>query len=307
MSNQVTSQSQESTSITIIDGMVSSVQVAEKFGKDHKNVLRDIKDLLSSLDAEKDVLKTEPIFIESTYPDLYSRPQPQYLMTRDGFTLLAMGFNGDEALVWKVKFIQAFNAMEAKLKEIAANPFSVLDGMNSDQIAVLLAEVKAKEAAQRDVQLAQAQLAIESAEKDRALAQAAINLTAALDSAAEVALITAKDALWFSWTHGLKMLGLKPKIALAHMREKGYLNLNNTASSRLLGAAVEVCRLVTVTPEKGPARTQPKTCAAGMLWVAKHIKFPEECKERYCRLDWSEETLTAFFHDTLANTNDEEV
>ena len=39
-----------------------------------------------------------------------------YLMNRDGFTLLAMGFTGKEALTWKMKYINAFNAMEQELR-----------------------------------------------------------------------------------------------------------------------------------------------------------------------------------------------
>jgi anti-repressor protein len=138
--------------------LVSSRQVAEKFGKDHKNVLRDVKELLLSIGAEKDVLKSEPIFIESTYPDGYSRPQPEYLMTRDGFILLAMGFTGADAVKWKIKFIQAFNAMEAKLKEIASNPFAALSGMTSEQIRLYADERAAKEKAQAEVAAVSKQL-----------------------------------------------------------------------------------------------------------------------------------------------------
>lgn len=52
------------------------------------------------------------MFIESSMPDSYGRQQKMYLMNRDGFSLLAMGFNGKEALSWKLKYIEAFNKME---------------------------------------------------------------------------------------------------------------------------------------------------------------------------------------------------
>ena len=91
--------------------MVSSLQVAQHFGKRHDNVIRDIKRLEI---PEKFYLLN---FAEITYEDSRGRKQPAYLMTRDGFALLAMGFTGKKAMEWKIRYIEAFNAMERKLKE----------------------------------------------------------------------------------------------------------------------------------------------------------------------------------------------
>lgn len=91
--------------------VVSSRQVAENFGKRHDNVLRDI------VAFQKDVLNFEEMFYETTSPDAYGRAQKTYLMNRDGFSLLAMGFTGSKALEWKLKYIQAFNDMEKTIKE----------------------------------------------------------------------------------------------------------------------------------------------------------------------------------------------
>lgn len=55
------------------------------------------------------------MFEEGDTPDSYGRPRKTYFMNRDGFTLLAMGFTGKEALQFKIKYIEAFNAMEAEL------------------------------------------------------------------------------------------------------------------------------------------------------------------------------------------------
>ncbi len=98
--------------LTISNGQptASSRDIAEHFGKEHKNVLRDIDTL------KKDVLNFEQMFFETEIPDSYGRPQRAYLMNRDGFTLLAMGFTGKEALAWKMKYINAFNAMEQELR-----------------------------------------------------------------------------------------------------------------------------------------------------------------------------------------------
>ena len=81
--------------------------VAETFGKDHRHVLRDIDNI------KKDVLNFELMFFETEEPDSYGRQQRIYEMTRDGFSLLAMGFTGSESMQWKLKYIEAFNKMEA--------------------------------------------------------------------------------------------------------------------------------------------------------------------------------------------------
>lgn len=94
--------------IDILDDkfVVDSRSVAINFKKRHDNVLRDIENI------RKDVLNFEEMFTESYIPDSYGRQQRIYLMNRDGFSLLAMGFTGKEALSWKLKYIEAFNKME---------------------------------------------------------------------------------------------------------------------------------------------------------------------------------------------------
>jgi len=94
--------------------VVSSRQVAEHFGKQHGHVLRDIDGLLVGISK----IGETPTFFKSTYIHLQNGQEyPEYLMNRDGFTLLTMGFNGKKALAWKFKYIQAFNAMEAQLRQ----------------------------------------------------------------------------------------------------------------------------------------------------------------------------------------------
>lgn len=89
--------------------VVSSREVAEHFGKRHDHVLRAIEGL------GEDLPNFGEMFFLTEEADSYGRSQKVYLLTRDGFTLLAMGFTGKEALAWKVKYIEAFNAMEQQL------------------------------------------------------------------------------------------------------------------------------------------------------------------------------------------------
>lgn len=89
---------------------VSSVQVAENFGKQHKDVLKAIENIRAQNCA------VTQMFIESAYQAGTGKSYKSYEMTRDGFTLLAMGFTGKAALEWKLKYIEAFNLMEHQLK-----------------------------------------------------------------------------------------------------------------------------------------------------------------------------------------------
>lgn len=98
--------------ITNRDGqaVVSTLEVAERFGKEHKDVLRTIRNLA----AEKCAAKS--MFYETTFENR-GKDYPMYLMNRDGFSLLAMGFTGKEALEWKIKYIEAFNKMEEQIRK----------------------------------------------------------------------------------------------------------------------------------------------------------------------------------------------
>lgn len=90
--------------------LASSRDVAEKFGKRHDHILRDIESF------QKDIPNFGEMFFEDELPDKYGRNQKIYWMNRDDFSLLCMGFTGKKALEWKLKYIDAFNKMEEKLK-----------------------------------------------------------------------------------------------------------------------------------------------------------------------------------------------
>ena len=88
----------------------TSLDVSETFGKEHKNVLRDIRELGCSVEFNR--LNFEPI----SYTDSMNRTQEAVAMTRDGFTLLVMGYTGELAMKFKEGYIRQFNAMEAALQ-----------------------------------------------------------------------------------------------------------------------------------------------------------------------------------------------
>lgn len=104
--------------------LVSSRDVAEKFGKQHSSVLKTIygenrkgkhvEGLSDEILASGNPLTK--YFIESSYVNR-GKDYKECLMTRDGFSLVVMGFTGKEATEWKLKYINAFNKMEEELKK----------------------------------------------------------------------------------------------------------------------------------------------------------------------------------------------
>ena len=92
----------------------SSRQVADKFEKEHRHVLE-------SIDKMKEQLSTaefSALFMEGKYVASNGKKNKEYLMTRDGFSLLVMGFTGEKVLRWKLDYIKAFNEMEKELKRL---------------------------------------------------------------------------------------------------------------------------------------------------------------------------------------------
>lgn len=113
--------------------VVSSREVANNFEKQHKHVLECIENLKEGV-AEK----SADLFIESKYQHPQNKQwYKEYLLTRDGFSLLVMGFTGAKALQWKLKYIEAFNKMEEKIKNI--NPYA---GMSKELQAIFAIDKK---------------------------------------------------------------------------------------------------------------------------------------------------------------------
>jgi anti-repressor protein len=88
--------------------VTDSLKVARVFGKQHKNVMQQVRNLLGS--AENSAHKNW--FYKSTYLDAQGKQQPLFVMNRDGFSLLAMSLTGEKALQFKVAFIDLFDKME---------------------------------------------------------------------------------------------------------------------------------------------------------------------------------------------------
>ena len=90
--------------------VVSSRDIARVFEKNHQHVMRDIRNII-----ENDAQWGASNFGQSSYMNEQSKSQPEYLISRDGFTLLVMGYNGEKAMRFKKAYIAAFNEMERRL------------------------------------------------------------------------------------------------------------------------------------------------------------------------------------------------
>lgn len=92
--------------------VVTSLDVAETFEKEHKHVLEDIRRICENLSTAE----ISALFYESEYIASNGKKNPLYLMNRDGFTLLVMGYTGEKAMRFKLSYINQFNQMESLLK-----------------------------------------------------------------------------------------------------------------------------------------------------------------------------------------------
>lgn len=94
--------------------LIDSRKVAEYFGREHKSVTRAIQKLLSDESGYSEEFR-QCNFALTHYIDEQGKKQPTYVMTRDGFTALAMGFTGKKAAQFKEAYIKRFNEMESQI------------------------------------------------------------------------------------------------------------------------------------------------------------------------------------------------
>ncbi len=92
--------------------VVSSLDVAETFEKNHRDVMESIRNIESAISTAE----FSALFYLDSYKASNGKTNPMYLMTRDGFTLLAMGYTGEKAMKFKLAYIKQFNAMEKTLQ-----------------------------------------------------------------------------------------------------------------------------------------------------------------------------------------------
>lgn len=238
--------------LTIIEGqiMVSSLEVAEKFEKNHRDVLETIRNLTAQNSAVKIMFK------KSQYTNSRGRKYDEFLMNRDGFSLLCMGFTGKKALDWKLKYINAFNQMEERLKSgnvLTDEEKLKLQLFSSDpsEVAYAHAQLLKLATAPLEKEICEQKVLID---EQKPLVTFATHVTKTSDTVdmGEFAKIVAKEKInvgrnrLFTW-----------------LREQGYLITNNVPYQRYINngyfKVIEVSKITSY----GKINVFPKTLVTG--------------------------------------------
>lgn len=184
---------------------VSSLQVAKDFDKNHRHVTEAISSLIKGC-AEK----SADLFIEASYQHPQNKQWYKYYeITRDGFSLLVMGFTGKKALDWKLKYIEAFNLMERKLLAVNEKANLLLSIYNGGTEAVVaskqLVEIETKPL-------------VEQIERDKPMVEFADHIKQSEDS------IDMKEMAKFASKNGVK---IGRNNLFKFLREKNVIMFDN--------------------------------------------------------------------------------
>lgn len=102
--------------------VTDSREVAEMIGKEHKNLIRDIRNYIEALHGSK--LSSEKFFIESEYLNSRNQKQPCYLLTKQGCEMVANKMTGEKGIIFTAKYVQAFNKMDKLIQSnLSINEF----------------------------------------------------------------------------------------------------------------------------------------------------------------------------------------
>tara|TARA_Y100000310_G_scaffold90528_1_gene87783 strand:- start:2766 stop:3785 length:1020 start_codon:yes stop_codon:yes gene_type:complete len=118
--------------------LVSSLNIADVFGKEHKNVIRDIESLYKNL--SHDTKFTRLNFELSEYKDSSGKVNKMYLLTQDALTLIVMGYEGKKAIQFKLMYINQFNEMASHIKN--EEPKIMTDAQKFLQMAQLVVNLE---------------------------------------------------------------------------------------------------------------------------------------------------------------------
>lgn len=246
--------------------VVSSKQVAEHFGKEHKHVLESIREILA---VEKSATK---FFVESTFENR-GKEYPMLLMNRDGFTLLAMGFTGKKALEWKLKYIQAFNQMEEQIKTLLAPSYQIADPIERAKKWI------EEESQRKQLEEKNQFLIAENVELATENEQLAEKLDYEQDFKKNIfdvdnALVTITDAIKLVNPKGF-CKSFKRKDVFALLRQKGMLTKNNLATAKAIKAELmETKQFQIPNPKKNGAvmiKYQSYLTQKGLDWLNKQL------------------------------------
>lgn len=229
--------------------VTDSLTVAETFGKEHRHVLRDIRELECSEEF------TQSNFGLSDYTDSTGRKLPKYLITQDGFSFLVMGYTGKEAARYKEMYIGEFNRMKNELTiEQIHKQFNL--PKNYAEALRLSADLSDKnEALQLQTAYQEQQLT------SQAPKVALYDVAMSADGVQPVGTVA-------------KELGLGRTRLFALLREKKILRNNNEPYQEYIERGYFKLRMYTITHLSNGLenKTQPMVTTKGIAWLHKILK-----------------------------------
>ena len=124
--------------------VTDSREVAEMIGKEHKNLIRDIRNYIEVLQGSK--LSSENFFIESEYFNSRNQKQPCYLLTKQGCEMVANKMTGEKGILFTAEYVQAFNKMEEHIGLSGSTDLLLqfLQQLPQEQIQLLIKELQHK-------------------------------------------------------------------------------------------------------------------------------------------------------------------
>jgi len=221
------------------NAVTTSLLVAEKFGKPHADVLKSIRAIVEQLPENECKGNFALTSNNVTMPNGGTRFEPFYVMTRDGFTLLVMGFTGSAALKFKLEFIAAFNEMERQLSAPQL-PTTYLDALKA---------------------------LVESVEKTQIAENKVLELAPKAEFFDKV--IDADNLL--SWNEAAKALSIGRNRMLAILRRDGVINHKNAPYQSFISICYFAVKISFVEKLNANIPTTYVT-GKGLTWLAKKLK-----------------------------------
>lgn len=239
--------------------VTDSIKVAGVFGKQHKNIIQAIRNLLGSAENSAHARW----FYESTYLDAQGKKRPMFIMNRDGFSLLAMGLNGAKALQFKVAFIDQFNKMEEVVKQVVQQAQPTLPATFAEALRLAAEQAEKIEEQQRQIE----------AERPRVLFSQAVETSQDSILIGELAKLICQNGV-----------DIGEKRLFAWLRSSGYLcqqgERYNQPTQKALEKGLFELRKVTINVgDHTKVRTTTKVTGKGQVYFVNKFLYNQEQKQ----------------------------
>ena len=239
--------------------VTDSIKVAGVFGKQHKNIIQAIRNLLGSAENSAHARW----FYESTYLDAQGKKRPMFIMNRDGFSLLAMGLNGAKALQFKVAFIDQFNKMEEVVKQVVQQAQPALPTTFAEALRLAAEQAEKIEEQQRQIE----------AERPRVLFSQAVETSQDSILIGELAKLICQNGV-----------DIGEKRLFAWLRSSGYLcqqgERYNQPTQKALEKGLFELRKVTINVgDHTKVRTTTKVTGKGQVYFVNRFLYNQEQKQ----------------------------